>query len=105
MGDSAMSRDHVVMVTNVYSPRIGGITGYISTLVRGLVAEGLSCEVLSMPETFNQLDEANRGRRVWWRTLHIVFVSIFVSKCLLRIGLLRFRGQRPFVHSHSASYC
>ncbi|TLZ69340.1 MAG: glycosyltransferase family 1 protein, partial [Methanobacteriota archaeon] len=53
-----MSKEfRVLLVTNAYAPRIGGISEYLAELVRGLTSEGIEIEISAMPEKFNQLDE------------------------------------------------
>jgi glycosyltransferase involved in cell wall biosynthesis len=102
---AANARIRVVVVTNAYFPRIGGITGYLAELVRGLEGHQIPTHVFAMPEPMDRLDEATMGRRGWWRTIHLVFVACFVLTTLLRILSLRHRDECMIVHSHSASYC
>ena len=68
----------VLLITNAYAPRIGGISGYLKELVRGLGSQGVQTEISAMPENFNQLDEAARASKMWWRTIHLIFVAAFV---------------------------
>jgi len=95
----------VLIVTNAYSPRIGGISAYLENLVRGLEGRGIRTSVSAMPESFNRLDEAAKGHALWWRTIHLFFVAAFVIKSVGSIIGLRLEGSSLIVHSHSASYC
>lgn len=65
----------------------------------------MDVRVFAMPEVFTRLDEANRGRVAWWRTIHLLFVAAFTTYTCARIFRLRSRNPRLIVHSHSASYC
>src|SRR6266699_1767701 len=105
-GPRAMSKEfRVLLVTNAYAPRIGGISEYLAERVRGLASEGIKTEISAMPEKFNQLDETARGSKIWWRTIHLIFVAAFIIRTVRRVARLQ-RGSLPLVvHSHSASYC
>ena len=95
----------VLLVTNAYFPRIGGITEYLELLVGGLGGLGIPTEVLAMPEEFNRLDEEARGFKIWWRTIHLVFVGAFALYAIGRIAKALRKPGPLIVHSHSASYC
>jgi len=95
----------VLIVTNAYAPRIGGISRYLSDLVSGLEKRGVSIEVSATPESFNRLDEGAKGSVLWWRSIHLLFVTTFVMQSLRVILRLRKMGTPLIVHSHSASFC
>ncbi len=74
-------------------------------LVRGLKSQGIETKISAMPENFNRLDETARGSKIWWRTVHLIFVAAFMIQSIRRVTRLQ-RVSRPLVvHSHSASYC
>src|SRR5438034_3646179 len=58
-----------------------------------------------MPENFNQLDEAARASKMWWRTIHLIFVAAFVIQSVRLVVRLKRDGTPLVVHTHSASYC
>jgi len=95
----------VLLITNAYAPRIGGISGYLKELVRGLGSQGVQTEISAMPENFNQLDEAARASKMWWRTIHLIFVAAFVIQSVRLVVRLKRDGIPLVVHTHSASYC
>lgn len=89
----------VLLVTNVYAPHIGGITSYVSNLVRGL-GERFEAKVVAYPNLFVEFEE--RFPRSKARFLsHGVFVAAVLVVALSK----RLRGRQVVLHSHSAAFC
>jgi glycosyltransferase involved in cell wall biosynthesis len=86
---------HVLMVSNVFFPIVGGISTYIDDLASAIKNEGGMVQIVAFPPL---LSRAPRYLR-WFFYLGFILHTLFLAL------LLRVRGKIPVVHSHSASFC
>ena len=94
-----LSKTHVLLVTNVFTPHIGGITGYVG-MMEEILRGRASPRVMSYPARLVSF-EASQGKNPMRILLHMGFVL----RVLMAVILLRLRHRKVIVHSHSALFC
>lgn len=88
-------RTHVVMITNVYFPVIGGISTFVKDLKIGLENKGVSVDLAVFPASLGRLPAPIRKASYVW----------FMARVLAKACYMKLRGVSPVIVSHSASFC
>jgi glycosyltransferase involved in cell wall biosynthesis len=92
-------REPLLLVTNVYRPVVGGISTYLANMAEGLRGR-YDVRVVAYPAALVRLEASGHPSPLRYLN-HILFAFLVAARVLL----LRARGRRPIVHSHSASFC